>query len=297
MEKTVICDYWKNNICKHMNKPYNCKFAHGIDEINVVECIYGINCYNNNCNFNHGEVSTNKYMVYDVPIVYKRNNKKCKKTKNNFKNINFSENDNLLVIPNIPQKYIQDGIDDNVNIIKIINKEKCIKDKLNIKCQDHDKLLSIIDEFYIKKYNSMIKNKNKLISNIVNNNYKEIKILRDSNNKKDVIINNLNSENKLLKEYINEIKNNNTKKEKVENKIVNNNKIMKIYDKYIKIYELFTNNNYKTVNLDEIRKYTIDKNIYKVRQRATKVYNFCNKLNSGVIKYCLPISKIFNMVY
>lgn len=158
----------------------------------------------------------------------------------------------------------------------------------------------------------MVYEKNNIIKNIVNNNYKYISYLRKINNKKELLINKINSENFLLKEdneilrkENNIIKSSYTKKEMVD--IKNNKKIYKndfqnklklLYNKYINLYEIFNKyKNYKLINLDEIQKYTKDKNIYKIKQRSTKVFNFYENFKKGYIKELLPVSSIFKMVF
>lgn len=285
MEKTIICVYWEKKTCKYMNNSSKCKFAHGVEEINVIDCIYGSNCYNINCKFNHGNESTIPAMVYDIPIIIKKGNKKSQKIKEKLKlstivePILYENNINTMDIPKI-----QDGIQEKeIKTIKVINKEKHINDEIYIKNKDYNNLLSIIDDFYIKKYNN----------------------LKDKHEKKDKIINNLKDENNSLKNRINDLQNKSTisnmvDKDIIQNKCKKNNNIDKLktlYNKYINIYELINKyNSYKLINFDEIRLYSKDKNIYKLKQRAEKVYKFYNKLKSGIINEYLPISKIFKMV-
>lgn len=306
MEKIVICKYWENKICKFMEDAKKCMYAHGIHDINittVVDCKYGINCYNAKCNFNHGEISTIPAMVYDVPIIDKRkkqkNQKIIKNKKNNFNIIEKEEN--ILFKTIIP--YSEDIPKITTNI-KIVNKEKGIEENINIFNKDYDKTLSIIDRFYIEKYNNTINDKNKYIRQIVFNNYKNIYYLRKINNNKDDIINKLNSENNSLKKVINELKTNNEKKKKenIKYQSTTNNMVeiknKKIYDKYICLYEIFSKYKYyKLINMEEIRKYTNDKNIYKVKQRSFKVFKFYEKFKDGTIKNLLPLSTIFKMVF
>lgn len=308
MEKTIICSYWVNKSCKFMEDSSKCKYAHGESEIKEIECIYGNNCYAFNCKFKHEDKSSIHDMVYDIPIVYKRKNKnKNKNAKNvNIENI-FDEsvnNNNINMINKKENIQFKD-----VKIVNIINKNKKINETVNIFNTNNDQLLSIVDEFYIKKYNNMVNSKNKYISMVVKNNYENIVYLNKIKNDKDLIIKNLNSENTILKNIIGELKMDNNKKadtisDMVEkqnnilnvNKIKNKeNKIKKIYDKYINLYHIFNkyNNNYKLIDINEIRKYTKDNNIYKIRQRAVKVYNFCNKLKNGIAKDYLPLTKIY----
>lgn len=325
MEKTTICTYWENNTCKFMYNPEKCHFSHGMEDINKINCKYGVNCYNSNCKFYHGNETTISNMVYDIPIVDKRKNKNKKnlnyiddvqkRFKNNksLKFMNPLENQEIIPLKtNIPYINIKDGMKDTFNIIKIINKEKGINEVINILNTDFNKMLSAIDDFYINRYNIMVYKKNKHISQIVKNNYKNISCLRIINNDKDIIINKLNLENDSLKKGLDDLKNENGRlKSEIENtkyntvviknkKIVtqDQNKLKLLYDKYIILYKLFNKyNNYKLINLDELKKYTKDKNIYKLKQRATKIHNFYEKFKNGTIKHLLPVSFVFKMIF
>lgn len=194
----------------------------------------------------------------------------------------------------------------NTTNINIINKNKGIDEKINIP-KDYNDILSIIDKFYIEKYNTMVYNKNNYISKIVKNNYNKICYLRKTNNDKNNIINKLIEENKSLKKKIagmisgNEISKKetpNTTNKMVDTESKRNIKLKKIYNKYISIYEIFNKyNNYKLVNLDEIRKYTNDKNIYKVKQRCTKIYKFYEEYKNGIIDNLLSVTAIFKLSF
>lgn len=311
MFKSSLCLFWENNYCKFMNNPERCLFAHGIEDIqdNIPICKYGIRCNNSKCVFDHGKVSTIPNMVYDISIINKkrRNNKKNKtdnKKINVIENRNIKSeivyNENINPIPNIPQSYLKDCVDDEIKTVKIINKEKCIKEEIYVRKEDYDKILSITDYFYIKKYDNMVHGRNEIISNIVKNNYMIIKSLRDDNNKKDVFINKLIYENNILKKINKELKTDNNKKNTISDvveKNVDTIKITKLYIKYVNLYKLFKNNSYQDININEIRKYTKDKNIYKIKQRAEKINTFYNKFKNGIFKYCLPISKIIKMSF
>lgn len=315
MQKTVICSYWENKICKFMKNPSMCSYAHGIEYINKVNCKYGSKCCNPKCDFNHGIISTIPNMVYEIPIIKKRKNKKL---------IKKIKDDEICEQINIPKKQIGSNIyniidkEDNSNYklsvahidppilendgkIIIINKEKGINDVINIFNKDFNNTLSIIDDFYVKKYNNIVNEKNKYISNIVKNNYNEIYKLRTINKDKDLIINKITNENISLKKTIEYLENENKNNQNVNTlqmvDMVDINKYKKLYNKYIKLYEIFNNNSYKLINIEEIRKYTQDKNIYKLKQRAYKVYSFYEKYKKGFIKDLLPISKIITMVF
>lgn len=293
MKKIIICDYWKNKTCKFMKDSDNCMYAHGVEDLNVVECKYGSKCNNINCLFDHGESiaqSTIVNMVYDFPIIDKRKNKiKCKKLMKKENNINMDILNHNTMINSV--YCVNNKKPEKSNVVKIINKEKNINEIIMIFNTDYNNLLSTIDDFYINKYNTMINDKNKIISMVVRNNYRTIVSLRNINKNKDLLISKLKKENILLKE-------NNGKKCYTKNNMVYQNKIISLYDKYINIFNIFNKyKNYKLINFDEIKKYTKDKNIYKLKQRSTKVYNFYENFKNGNVKNLLPVSTIFKMVF
>lgn len=291
MEKTTICSYWEKKSCRFMNNPKNCIFAHGVEDLKKISCIYGSNCYNVNCKFNHENISTIPSMVYDIPIIDLKKNKKVKKNKKkNFSNaeeISKKEKDNISFNTDIP-------CENKIQIVKIVNKHKGINETINVLNTNYNKMLSIVDDFYIKKYDNMLYSKNKYISKIINDNYKLISYLRNINKDKDLIIHKITDENERLK-----------KKECLENikkdkpsKMEDQNKLKTLYNKYINIYKIFMKySNYKLINLDEIKEYTKDRNIYKVKQRSYKIYEFYTMYQKGILKELLPVSTIFKMVF
>lgn len=251
MEKSIICDYWENGICRYMNESSKCKYAHGESEIKVVECMYGKDCYNVNCSFNHG-ISTFFEKTYEIPIfINKRKLKNKKKNKS-------------LTVKSDPSH------NGNPNNTKMEQKTNTINKKIDFE-KDNNKI-------YVK---SKAQNIDTVIT--INNKLKEE-------------IKELNNEIKELNNKIKELKNNNTKN-KVVDKIINNDKIMIKYKKYIKIYEIFMNNNYKTINMDEIKQYTKDNNIYKIKQRSEKIYKYYEQFKNGIIDKLYPVSTIFKMVF
>lgn len=308
MVKSVICSYWENKTCKFMNNSSKCMYAHGVDDIIMVSCKYGINCYNAKCKFNHGNISTRPNMVFDYPIIDKRKNDK---EKNRMKQYGLQSNikqvKNVPIISNMVYE-IKDQNMETPKFIKIINKDKNINEKIKFFNNDYNKLLSVVDDFYIKKYNTMVYSKNIYISQIVKDNYKNIIFLRNDNNDKDIYIKKLKTENVSLMRMVEDLKNDNNElsnqieknntniieKRKVK---IDRNKLKNIYNKYIELYKIFDNNSYNLINHDEIKKYTMDKNIYKVKQRANRVYKYYEKYKNGVVKDLLPISKIINMVF
>lgn len=292
MSKSKICTYWENKNCKFMDESFKCQFAHGDNELNKIICKYGSNCYNSVCTFNHGSTSTITNMVYDIPITYKikkkKNNKNIKNKNNN--SLSLENLDNNGIIPF--NKYIPhiDENQKNITTVKIINKEKGIKEKINIFNRDYDKVLSIIDCFYIEKYNTMVYENNKTINN-----------LNTIVNDKILLIDKIKKENEDLKKIIEKTKNKNTIIYTEENKKYRNNETVKLkslYNKYINIYSIFNKyKNYELINFDEIKKYTNDKNIYKIKQRSTKIYKFYEMFKQGIIKQLLPVSIVFKMVF
>lgn len=62
-----------------MEDSSKCQFAHGINDICIIECKYGVDCHIINCNFKHYYKTTMPSMVYEIPIIDKRKNGKNKK--------------------------------------------------------------------------------------------------------------------------------------------------------------------------------------------------------------------------
>ena len=300
MEKTTICSYWEKKSCRFMNKPENCIFAHGMEDLKKISCIYGSNCYNVNCNFNHENNSIKPVMVYDIPIIKLIKDKKVKKNKKKtFSNVeeNSKKEKDIILCENKNEEKIQ--------IVKIVNKHKNINESINVLNTNYNKMLSMVDDFYIKKYDNMLYSKNKYISKKINDNYKLISYLRKINIDKDLIIHKITDENERLKkkDYLENTKKNTihanmedllNKKKKPKDQ----NKLKSLYNKYINIHKIFMKyKNYKLINLDEIKEYTKDKNIYKVKQRSCKVYDFYTRYKKGILKELLPVSTIFKMVF
>lgn len=77
------------------------------------------------------------------------------------------------------------------------------------------------------------------------------------------------------------------------------NKLEIIYQKWVNVYNIFEkyNYNYKVIkeNLNEIRVYIKDKNIYKVKERAIKIYKYYNKLKINKNIEFLTISNILKI--
>lgn len=338
MTKYVLCEYYKNKTCKFMNDSKLCTYAHGKNDLTIVDCKFGSGCTNIDCKFNHGDNLINNN-IYEIPIIIKskktnkkniKNNINKKVNKNNSSNIfemlNNQENEtsskNNIIntfqidINNVPNNVpILDPIN-NIQTIKIINKDKKINEIVTIpRINNNDKLFNIIDNYYVTKYLNHVYIKNKEISTICYNNFKYIKQLNNKINEKNNIIyklkekiNNFEKENinlsskiKLLidnkKDVILKTEKNilvyqvdpTTNDESAHNLNIPND----LYTKYINIYEIFRkyNFNYKLINIDEIRKYSKDMNIYKLKQRASKVFNYYQKYKAGIVDL-LPVSKL-----
>lgn len=77
------------------------------------------------------------------------------------------------------------------------------------------------------------------------------------------------------------------------------NKLEKIYKKWENIYNIFKkyNYNYKLIkeNISQIRVYIKDKNIYKVKERAIKIYKYYSNLKINKDIDFLTISNILKM--
>lgn len=319
MEKIIICSYWEKGSCKYMNDPDQCSFAHGEEDIKRIYCKYGINCLNIKCSFYHGNNITDSVKEISVNLfdfVKDKNKKKKQKNKK-------------TIIPQIPQTStsiidiplidpIKNEIDEiesdkfNKNII-IINKNDNIKDCLNIGIKYHEddlnKLLSYIDIYYITYYNNRI-NELEERNRTINEKFKEYR-KKNENNKMsktmiDCSVQTININNTSVSIQTNKIPSivksqmvdscTQTNNDNIIKNDEKKNKLEKIYNKWITIYNIFNkyNFNYKLVkdNISELRKLIKDNNIYKVKQRCVKIFNYYQKMKiNGIFNY-QPISII-----
>lgn len=251
MEKIKFCVYWEKKICKFMNNTDKCCYAHCINDLKKINCKYGINCCNSKCVLNHGDI-----VVYDIPIV------KIK----TFCNPNFFENETNK----IPDNNILDINKNNINNVIIIKKEDNINDIVYYLESDYNKILSYIDNYYIEKINK----NNQYFRNTIIKNYGYTTFLRNKNQHLILENKNLRLKYDQLKKEKEETKLNNTHNTQlIESKNININRLTTLYNKYIDLYNIFKNNdyNYKNINMSLINDYTNDKNIYMIKQRATKV--------------------------
>jgi hypothetical protein len=85
----------------------------------------------------------------------------------------------------------------------------------------------------------------------------------------------------------------------INKKLYKKDKLENLYKKWINVYNVYQkyNFNYKNIkeNINEIFIYLKDKNIYKIKERCVKIYNYYNKIILGETKEYLPISKILKL--
>lgn len=269
--KTKMCRYYLNNKCKYMKTPKSCPYAHGEEDINKIICKYKNKCINLNCRYYH-EKPINTFINNKIVV-----NKKSKH--NNFY-INEDSKINSIELPisgldiNSIKIYNKHDPKKNANI-KIIKNDNPINNNRKDFSSELDKLLNVVDSYYI----NIINNKNIEIRDIiVKNNFKLNNQIEISMKKKYVSVDDICS----------------CKKDIVE-KIPKNNKL-KLYEKYISLYNLFINKKYKNLDFKSIRKYSLDKNIYKLKERSFKVFKYVEfiKINNIKNNY-LPISKIIKL--
>lgn len=297
MTKYILCDYYKNKNCKFMAQPNLCDYAHGEDDIKIIDCKYGNKCLNSKCLFYHGDINVVNKNIYEIPIIVKEKKKKVIK-----KNI----------LPNVEvtsQLYIPDGVDkkpskNEKNIVKIINKEKAIQDIVSIpnghnipimvdfNSMECNKLLTFLDNYYINKYEDL--------------NYKYNNIFKENNKlRKEIIFYKEKNINKSLDDDFNINIHKIKPTEHVEpnnpsmvDEILNYDKInlLNLYKKYNEIYKIFQecNFNYKIIDKNKLQTFTNDKNIYKLKKRAEMVFLYFNKYKSGMSEL-IPVSKIFKL--
>lgn len=146
------------------------------------------------------------------------------------------------------------------------------------------------------KKNKYVKNEDAEIQNIENN--------INKNNKQNILINDKNIYYKISTMT----QNNNGISIGIQTDTIDfgmvitlnkKNKLEKIYQKWVNVYNIFEkyNYNYNLIkeNIREIRVYIKDKNIYKVKERAIKIYKYYNKLKTNKNIEFLPISNILKI--
>lgn len=131
-----------------MNNPKLCLYAHEKDELNPINCKYGVQCSYPNCNYFHGDTEPplNRLNCYSEDIKIKKN-KKFKKNGKKEKDIKNTKNVNMTKCKNnynIPDKIDNSEYIDNI----ILNTNEIPKKDMLL-----NKLLNIVDEI---KYNYTI---------------------------------------------------------------------------------------------------------------------------------------------
>lgn len=134
--KKVLCLYWKKGICRK-EKEY-CSFAHGESDIIKEECLNSINCYDEDCKFNHPKewnaFENKKDCDFCIKDFCNKENKKfkhknikdtIKNKKDENKEIVFNEND----FPELNKKIKNDDnknmlyINEDINELDLLKKE------------------------------------------------------------------------------------------------------------------------------------------------------------------------------
>lgn len=90
--KRNICKNWINNDCKFMKHKKKCNFAHGKSDIIKYECLNGVECWNDKCDFNHPK-SWNPYV--NKKECLNCINGYCDKQNNKYNHIKVSDINNI----------------------------------------------------------------------------------------------------------------------------------------------------------------------------------------------------------
>lgn len=128
--KKVLCLYWKEGKCRK-EKEY-CSFAHGEDDIKKEECLNIINCYDEDCKFNHPKewnaFENKKDCDFCIKGFCNKENKKFKHKnikdtdENKDKEIVLNENDFPELNKKIKNNDDKD-INENINDLDLLKKE------------------------------------------------------------------------------------------------------------------------------------------------------------------------------
>lgn len=167
----LIKNKWEQDECEYSKD--KCIFAHGKEDLIKKECLNGINCYNENCNYNHPE-EWNAYnnkkecrfcgkgFCNKKNIRYKHINNDIEELKNGNHNKNSDINikENILNDNDFPNLINNDNkIKDNISEFKDINNLSLIKEELYKEYKYLSKLDpdSWADDEDIEKTNKKIK--------------------------------------------------------------------------------------------------------------------------------------------
>lgn len=327
MIKSVLCKFYNDGSCRYISNPSLCPFAHSENELVIPDCKFGEDCRISRCSFNHYIKKPIENTEVNIKDLIKINNKKVKNkiTKNKLKNfiLNDIKNEEKIVknksltfnntlfenknfhTPSIMNYDITNNklllyIDNYyINIInKLKNKIKFFKKQVS---QYNNRILLINEEF------NMLKEKNKKLVKKINYVPDRFNVSTNTDGISNIDISVKTNINKIYngidtytqidnQEYTNSItkgifkgiEDNNRKCKKIER-----------YNKWINIYDIFKKYkfNYKIIkdNIKEINFYVKDNNIYKIKERCTKVYKYyCKLLNKEVNEY-LSVTEIFSI--
>lgn len=216
--KIVLCKYYTENRCKFKNSPDLCTYAHGVDDLKLIDCKFGVRCINVDCKFYHGNINVYKLEIMEPVIKIKKNKKKYKVNKTFIKEIDnrdyyniYKEMDllNNIDIYNNSNKLSEikkiDKLDKYINII--IEKNKMIY-RLKNQLKKQNKYGQLEDQPKKQNnYNLILYNKYSKIYNISKDkNYNQLK-----NISKDKNIYKLKLRSQRVKEYIDIVKKYNVK--------------------------------------------------------------------------------------
>lgn len=296
--KKVICKYWKEGKCK--NDKLNCKFAHGQNDITKNECLFGIYCYNEGCEYIHNK-DWNPYINKKECNFCLRGfcNKEDIKYKHKYDNINIIKNDekvnkrkievkeNFLNNEEFPDlnKIYKNNIDDNIikkNEIKVENKDELTTIKKEL--YNEYKYLSKLDPKSWSDDMDIEETKDKI--NLLKYKYSKIK----EKYKKDEIFDSYLNLNILEMESNNE---NNSKVEIVEPILPNvqltingidinedhyENKINKNYNNDDEILSILNNMENENIKYISNIKYLLDNNHAEINNQKEQL----NKIIAGI---------------
>jgi hypothetical protein len=230
MEKTVICNYWRQEICKFMENSEKCKFAHGTDELkNIpIECKYGSFCHNVNCVFFHGIIPTTRKMVYEFPLIIKKSKKHI--NKNNDIENNFNQHGNYEKVKNLE------------------NYNKTVKSSSSMSHFEKNNTYNLDNHKEYSNLNNIIKKleiENKILKGEIENLKKSnIKNNKMDNEKMDIIYNKYINIYNIFKKFDNNYK---IIKEEIKRYTKDNN-IYKVKSRATKIYKFYNNLKNGTIN-------------------------------------------------
>ena len=301
-KKTTICEYYKTNTCKFMKNSKLCSFAHGEDDLNKINCIYGNNCYNSDCNFYHPDcdIVCDRNLEINISDIISKN--KIKRKTPLYKRISkdiLPVSKDILPVSKDILPVSKDNTCDNIKILKKGEFEKIIE--VNIDENNNlNKLLDYVDNYYINIINNkdyIIDEKIKIIKRLKN----ELKEYKTKYN--ESITNSITNNNEIKKSVSKNIDENEPTPicitdANITNNIENITDDIVIDKKFIKYYKLgkLINDNKDMVNNETIFNYFNNKNISMIKNRCNRIYIIINHMKNNNFKYITSsIRNIFHM--